>query len=144
MAQGLLTHMANTPRTEAEHMRYVNGRPGVALAILTILALSFAPALAADTTKVDAATKQVETGAKKIGDGKIGEGVEETAKGIGNTVVEGAKFTGEKFKEAAKAAKPPAKSPAEPPAKSTWEKVKDGADSFGASVKNFFSKLFSN
>ncbi len=136
MAQGLLTHTVNTPRTEAEHMRYVTGWPGVPLAILAILALSFAPALAADTTKVDAATKQVETGAKKIGDGKIGEGVEETAKGIGNTVVEGAKLTGEKFKEAGKAA--------EPPAKNAWEKVKDGASSFGASVKNFFSKLFSN
>ena len=118
--------------------------PGITLAILTVLTLGLTPALAADTTKVDAATKQVETGAKKIGDGKIGEGIEETAKGIGNTVVEGAKFTGEKFKEAGKAAKPPAKSPAEPPAKSTWEKVKDGADSFGASVKNFFTKLFSN
>lgn len=118
--------------------------PGITLAILTVLTLGLTPALAADTTKVDAATKQVETGAKKIGDGKIGEGVEETAKGIGNTVVEGAKFTGEKFKEAGKAAKPPAKSPAEPPAKSTWEKVKDGADSFGVSVKNFFTKLFSN
>jgi len=104
--------------------------------ILAILALSFAPALAADTTKVDAATKQVETGAKKIGDGKIGEGVEETAKGIGNTVVEGAKFSGEKIKEAAGAA--------EPPAKSAWEKTKEGAVSFGQSVKNFFTRLFSN
>ena len=136
MAQRLLTHMADTPRTEAEHMRYVKRWPAVALAILAILALSFAPALAADTTKVDAATKQVETGAKKIGDGKIGEGVEETAKGIGNTVVEGAKLTGEKVKEAGKAA--------EPPAKNAWEKVKDGASSFGTSVKNFFSKLFGN
>jgi hypothetical protein len=121
---------------EAEHMSYAKRWPGITLAILTVLTLGLTPALAADTTKVDAATKQVETGAKKIGDGKIGEGVEETAKGIGNTVVEGAKFTGEKFKEAAKAA--------EPPAKSTWEKVKDGAGSFGSSVKNFFTKLFSN
>ncbi len=117
-------------------MRDVKRWQGIALAILAVLTLSLTPALAADTTKVDAATKQVETGAKKIGDGKIGEGIEETAKGIGNTVVEGAKFTGEKLKEAGKAA--------EPPAKTTWEKVKDGASSFGSSVKNFFTKLFSN
>ncbi len=136
MAQGLLRDMAHTPRTEAQDMRYANRWPGVALAILAIMVLSLSPALAADTTKVDAATKQVKTGAKKIGDGKISEGVEETAKGIGNTVAESAKFTGEKFKEAAKAA--------EPPAKTTWEKVKDGASSFGSSVKNFFTKLFSN
>src|SRR3990170_223904 len=116
---------------EAEHMSYTKRWPGITLAILTVLTLGLTPALAADTTKVDAATKQVETGAKKIG-----EGVEETAKGIGNTVVEGAKLTGEKLKEAGKAA--------EPPAKSAWEKVKDGAGSFGTSVKNFFSKLFSN
>ena len=144
MARGLLMDVGKNLQMEAEHMSYTKRWPGITLAILTVLTLGLTPALAADTTKVDAATKQVETGAKKIGDGKIGEGVEETAKGIGNTVVEGAKFTGEKFKEAAKAAKPPAKSPAEPPAKSTWEKVKDGADSFGTSVKNFFSKLFSN
>ncbi len=136
MAQAVLMDFGKNPKTEVEDMRYVKRGPGVALAILAILALSLTPALAADTTKVDAATKQVETGAKKIGEGKIGEGVEETAKGIGNTVVEGAKFTGEKFKEAGKAA--------EPPAKSTWDKVKDGASSFGSSVKNFFTKLFSN
>ena len=117
-------------------MRYVKCWARVALAILAMLALSLTPALAADTTKVDAATNQVQTGAKKIGDGKVSEGVEEIAKGIGNTVVEGAKLTGEKFKEAGKAA--------EPPAKSAWEKVKDGASSFGSSVKNFFSKLFGN
>src|SRR3990170_4990836 len=121
---------------EAEHMSYTKRWPGITLAILTVLTLGLTPALAADTTKVDAATKQVETGAKKIGDGKIGEGVEETAKGIGNTVVEGAKFTGEKLKDAGKAA--------EPPAKSAWEKVKDGAVSFGTSVKNLFTRFFSD
>ena len=136
MARGLLIDMGKNPKTEAEDMRYVKRWPGAALAILATLVLSLSPALAADTTKVDASTKQVQTGAKKIGDGKIGEGVEETAKGIGNTVVEGAKFTGEKFKEAGKAA--------EPPTKSAWEKVKEGAGSFGSSVKNFFTKLFSN
>lgn len=104
--------------------------------VVAAFALVLTPVFAADSTKVDKATKQVESGAKKIGDGKVGQGVEDTAKGIGNTVVEGAKFTGEKFKEAGKAA--------EPPAKSTWDNVKDGASSFGRSVKNFFTTLFSN
>lgn len=128
--------MWNTEDTEERYMRCVKRWSGIALTILAILAVSLAPALAADTTKVDAATKQVKTGAKKIGDGKIGEGVEETAKGIGNTVVEGAKLTGEKFKEASKAA--------EPAGKNAWEKFKDGAASFRSSVKNFFTKLFGN
>jgi hypothetical protein len=94
------------------------------------------PAFAADETKVNAATRQVESGAKKIGQGKIGEGVDETAKGIGNTVVEGAKFTGEKLKESSQAA--------EPQAKSAWANARDGAVAFGYSVKNFFSRLFTN
>ena len=63
----------------------------------SLLASGFA--LAADDSKVKAATEQVERGAKKIPDGKIGEGVQETAKGIGNTVVEGAKYSGENIKE---------------------------------------------
>ena len=101
---------------------------------LSLLAAGFC--FAAEDTKVKAATEQVERGAKKIPDGKIGEGVGETAKGIGNTVVEGAKFTGEKLKESGKAA--------EPEAKSTWSNLKESANSFGASVKNFFTRLFSN
>jgi len=108
-----------------------------ALAILlasAVLAGSTLSARAADDSKVKAATQQVETGAKKIGGGKIGEGVEETAKGIGNTVVEGAKYSGEKIKEGGKAA--------EPKAKSAWENVRDGAVDFGHSVKNFFSRMF--
>jgi hypothetical protein len=93
------------------------------------------PASAADDSKVKAATRQVETGAKKLGDGKIGDGVEETAKGVGNTVAEGAKYSGEKLKEAGKSA--------EPEAKSAWHSVKEGANSFGVGVKNFFTRLFS-
>jgi hypothetical protein len=108
-----------------------------------VLALSIAvllspvlPATAADDSKVKAATGQVETGAKKIGEGKVGDGVEQTAKGIGNTVVEGAKFSGEKLKESSQAA--------EPQAKSAWANARDGAVAFGHSVRNFFSRLFSN
>ena len=99
-----------------------------------MLAVWAVPALAADDSKVKSATQQVDTGAKKIGAGKVGEGVEETAKGIGNSVVEGAKYSGEKIKEGGKAA--------EPKAKSAWESVRDGTVDFGHSVKNFFSNLF--
>ena len=107
----------------------------IALAlILVALLVPVSPARAADDSKVKAATNQVETGAKKIGQGKVGDGVEETAKGIGNTVAEGAKYTGEKLKESGRAA--------EPEAKSTWQNVKDTANSFGGTVKNFFTKLF--
>jgi hypothetical protein len=95
-----------------------------------------APTGAADKSKVKAATDQVQSGTKAIGDGKVGQGVEETAKGVGNTVVEGAKYSGEKVKEAGKAA--------EPQAKTTWDHVKDGANSFGQSVKTFVTDLFSN
>ena len=104
--------------------------------IIGLLAWFALPAMAADDAKVNAATRQVESGAQKIGKGKIGEGVEETAKGIGNTVVEGTKFTGEKLKESGQAA--------EPQAKSAWANARDGAVAFGYSVKNFFSRLFSN
>ena len=96
--------------------------------------LAATPAFAADDSKVKGATQQVETGAKKIGEGDVGKGVPETAKGVGKTVEEGAKYTGEKFKEAGKSA--------EPPAKSAWQNTKDGARSFGHSVKNFFTTLF--
>jgi hypothetical protein len=101
---------------------------------LSVLASGFS--LAADDSKVKAATEQVERGAKKIPDGKIGEGVEEMAKSIGNTVSEGAKYSGEKLKEAGKAA--------EPPAKTAWGNARDSAVGFGHSVKGFFTNLFSN
>jgi hypothetical protein len=54
---------------------------------------------AADKTKVDQATLRVQQGAKEIGQGNVATGVKETAKGIGNTVVEGAKFSGQTIKE---------------------------------------------
>ena len=107
-----------------------------ALVTAAMLAATVLPAVAADDSKVKAATRQVESGAKKIGDGKVGQGVEDTAKGIGHTVAEGAKFTGEKLKESGKAA--------EPEAKGAWQNVRSGATSFGHSVKNFFTRLFSN
>jgi hypothetical protein len=71
------------------------------IAILTaaVLAGSTLPARAADDTKVKAATEQVQTGARKIGEGEIGSGAKQTAKGIGNTIVEGAKYSGRTIKD---------------------------------------------
>lgn len=92
--------------------------------VLSVALVTTMPALAADESKVKAATQRVQTGAELIGRGEIGKGVEETAKGIGYTVVEGAKFTGEKLKEAGKAA--------------------GDAPSFPDGVKNFFTRLFTN
>lgn len=114
----------------------------VAAIALTALVGSLAtPAIAADDAKVKSAGREVESGAKKIGDGKLGTGVEETAKGVGHTVVEGTKFAGEKVKEGGQAASSPAKG--------AWQHLKDGnikqsADSFGSSVKNFFTRMFTN
>ena len=70
--------------------------------MISISLLASAIALAADDSKVKAATNQVEQGAKKIPKGKVGEGVKQTAKGVGKTVTEGAKYSGQKVKEAVK------------------------------------------
>jgi hypothetical protein len=67
--------------------------------LIVAVALGSGPAGAADKTKVDQATQRVQQGAKQIGQGNVGTGVTETAKGIGNTVVEGAKFSGQTIKE---------------------------------------------
>lgn len=66
---------------------------------IVVVALTCGAAGAADKTKVDQATQRVQQGAKEIGQGNVGTGVKETAKGIGNTVVEGAKFSGQTIKE---------------------------------------------
>jgi hypothetical protein len=80
-------------------------------------------AAAADDSKVKSATDQVKSGAQ------------DTARGIGHTVSEGATYSGEKLKEAGKAA--------EPEAKSAWGNARDGAVGFGHTVKGFFTNLFS-
>jgi hypothetical protein len=49
-------------------------------------------------------------------------------------VAEGAKVAGDKVQEAGKTA--------QPRVEDTWNKVKDGAGSAGANVKNFVNKLF--
>jgi hypothetical protein len=66
---------------------------------IVVVTLTCGAAGAADKTKVDKATQRVQQGAKEIGQGNVGTGVKETAKGIGNTVVEGAKVSGQTIKE---------------------------------------------
>ena len=64
-----------------------------------LLAALVVTAGAADKTRVDQATKRVEQGAKRIGQGQVGPGFAEMFTGIGHTIVEGAKFSGENIKE---------------------------------------------
>ena len=71
----------------------------VAFAVIAATALGSEEGVAADKSKVDRATKRVESGAKQIGRGQIGPGFKEMFAGIGHTVVEGAKFSGANMKE---------------------------------------------
>ena len=64
----------------------------------------------------------------------IGEGIEQTAKAIGNTVVAGAKTAGAKLGEAGKAA--------EPPARHARRRVVQSASDVGRSVSGFFDRPF--
>jgi len=61
--------------------------------------LSSGAAGAANKTKVDQASRRVEQGAKQIGRGKVGPGFKEMFSGIGHTVFEGAKFSGNTMDE---------------------------------------------
>jgi hypothetical protein len=90
---------------------------------LSLVLGASAVAVGADDSKVKSATEQVKSGA------------EDTAKGIGHTVSEGAAYSADKLKEAGKAA--------EPPAKTAWGNARDGAVGFGQTVKGFFTNLFS-
>jgi len=54
---------------------------------------------AADRAKVDEQTRRVEQGAKQIGQGEVGAGLKEMFSGVGHTVAEGAKFSGEAMGE---------------------------------------------
>ncbi len=67
--------------------------------VAAALALSGAPAEAADKSGVDQATARVERGAKAIGRGSLGPGFKDFFVGIGHTIVEGAKYSGENVKE---------------------------------------------
>ena len=68
-------------------------------AFLAIVALSWGAAGAADKSKVDQATNRVKQGAKQIGAGEAGPGFKEMFTGIGQTIVEGAKFSGQTIGE---------------------------------------------
>ena len=115
----------------------MNALRSLAVLLLTLGLLEAGPALSADDSKVTdeskakQGAKQVESGAKRIG-----EGVADTARGIGKTVVGGAETAGDRIKEAGEAAKPRARN--------AWDNVRDGATSFGHSVKTFFTRLFSS
>ena len=98
------------------------------LSLILVLAVSLVlyaagSAFAADDSKVKSATEQLKGGAV------------DTAKGVGNTVSEGAKYSGEKLKEAGQAA--------EPPAKTAWGNARDSVAGVGHTVKGFFTNLFS-
>lgn len=67
----------------------------VALAFAALVAIAPGPVQAADSTPVAAATKQVGQGAHQIAQGEVLGGTGELAKGVGKTVVEGVKFTGQ-------------------------------------------------
>jgi hypothetical protein len=66
---------------------------------VAVVAMSWSAAGAADKSKVDGATRQVDKGAKQIGQGQVGPGFKEMFTGVGHTIVEGAKFSGENIKE---------------------------------------------
>jgi hypothetical protein len=61
---------------------------------LVVVALACSTAEAADKTRVDRATRQVDQGAKQIGRGEVGPGFKQMFTGVGHTIVEGAKFSG--------------------------------------------------
>jgi hypothetical protein len=67
---------------------------GIPLACLVVVALACGTVGAADKAQVDQATKRVEQGAKQIGQGQLGPGFKGMFAGIGHTIVEGAKYSG--------------------------------------------------
>ena len=73
--------------------------PIIAAACLVVTALSWGTVGAVDKAKVDQATEQVEQGAKRIGQGNVGPGFKKMFTGVGHTIVEGAKFSGNTMAE---------------------------------------------
>ena len=71
----------------------------IVLGSLAAVALVVGTAGAANKTRVDHATRQVDRGAKQIGRGHVGPGFKEMFTGVGHTIVEGAKFSHENIKE---------------------------------------------
>jgi len=98
-------------------------------ALLSLLLVN-APAFAADESNAREDAQQVERAAKQVG-----RGVEDATKGIGTIVVGGARTAADEVEGAGKAA--------EPDARAAWSDTKNAAVSFGHSVRNFFTTLFS-
>ena len=80
-------------------MTLTRSRLWIIPAFLAVVTLSSGAASAADRSKVDGATKRVDRGAKQIGQGQVGPGFKEMFTGVGHTVVEGAKYSGQNIKE---------------------------------------------
>jgi len=102
---------------------------GPVLLSLALLAVVPASTWASDRSTLNDATREVERGATSIG-----EGIEQTAKGIGNTVIAGAKTAGARLEQAGTAA--------EPSARHAWTRVVQGASDVGRSVSGFSDRLF--
>ncbi|HET7341382.1 MAG TPA: hypothetical protein VFL90_07970 [Methylomirabilota bacterium] len=68
--------------------------PFLILSVVALVSLTRGVSTGADTTRVDEATRRVEHGAKQIGEGDLGLGFKTLFTGLGGTIVEGAKFTG--------------------------------------------------
>jgi hypothetical protein len=71
----------------------------ITIANLFVVGLAAGSAGAADKTKVDEQTTRIEHGAKQIGQGEVGAGFKELFSGVGHTVVEGAKYSGQTMGE---------------------------------------------
>jgi hypothetical protein len=98
----------------------------VTLAFSALAGWGWGPGEAADSTEFDAATGQVERGADQIGQGQVLDGAAELTKGIGNTIVEGAKFSGQVIVEGGRAVGAGAVT--------VWERTEDAVGSFGSGV----------
>jgi len=94
----------------------------IAVFAVSLVLYTAGSAGAADDSKVKSATEQLTGGAV------------DTATGLGHTVSEGAKYSGEKLKEAGQAAEP---------AKTAWGNARAAAVGVGHTVKSFFTSLFS-
>lgn len=114
--------------------------PNLVAPALALVVAFGAPALAADDDTPGAATQQVESGAKKVG-----EGIGETASGIGHAMVEGtnvaanavaggAKSTGRIIGRAGKTVGEGAKA--------AWETARDRVIDFADDVVRFVNRPF--
>jgi gas vesicle protein len=95
----------------------------------TLVGGYYSLALAEDTVHKDTATNQISRGAQQVG-----QGITETAREVGNTVVESVKRTGETLRQAGETVVPEAQN--------AWEQVRDGATTMSRKVGTFLERLF--